>query len=276
MLMGGCVFGEQVLEVVEDLPLDDGVRALLQGCPLLTRFSVYLRAGGLSDKGVGYIGEFGAKLKWVLLGCSGESDEGLRLMAGGCRELERLELRGCPFGEAQLASSILNSWTRLKFLWVQGIGATADLGAALVSNKPGFLVEFMCQTAQILGYYTVTQPRTDYPESVCLIYPEDSVNNPKTHELTSQEMLELNSRMMLRDDRDDFYEDTFNAFVGNYPGVGDTGFYPGFQDYPEVDGEGLQLDDGEDGYYPDNRMYFGVEDNGSYPDVGEDVAGYIY
>ena len=42
--MGGCVFGEQVLEVVEDLPLDDGVRALLQGCPLLTRFSVYLRA----------------------------------------------------------------------------------------------------------------------------------------------------------------------------------------------------------------------------------------
>jgi coronatine-insensitive protein 1 len=181
----GHVFDEQVREVVENLPLDDGVRSLLQGCLLLTRFSVYLRAGGLSDKGVGYIGEFGAKLKSVLLGYSGESDEGLRLMADGSRELERLELRGCPFGEAQIATSILTMWTRLKYLWVQGIGATANLGAALVSNKPGFLVEFMGETAQILGYYTLTQPRTDHPASVCLIYPED-----KPREVNSQEMHE--------------------------------------------------------------------------------------
>jgi coronatine-insensitive protein 1 len=161
----GHVFDEQVREVVENLPLDDGVRSLLQGCLLLTRFSVYLRAGGLSDKGVGSIG--------------------LRLMADGSRELERLELRGCPFGEAQIATSILTMWTRLKYLWVQGIGATANLGAALVSNKPGFLVEFMGETAQILGYYTLTQPRTDHPASVCLIYPED-----KPREVNSQEMHE--------------------------------------------------------------------------------------
>ena len=162
-------------DVVENLPLDDGVRSLLQGCLLLTRFSVYLRVGGLSDKGVGYIGEFGAKLKSVLLGYSGESDEGLRLMADGCQELKRLELRGCPFSEAQVANSISTMWTRLKYLWMQGIGATAGLGAALVSRKPGFLVEFMGETAQILGYYTLTQPRTDHPASVCLIYPKDKV-----------------------------------------------------------------------------------------------------
>ena len=273
---------------MEGLPLDDGVRLLLQGCPLLTRFSVYLRAGGLSDKGVGYIGEFGAKLKWVLLGCSGESDEGLRLMAEGCRELERLELRGCPFSEEQLADSILRKLKRLKYLWMQGIGATAGLGAALVSNKPGFLVEFIGATAQVLGYYTVTHPRVDHSDAVCLIYPKDKVkelhevNCQAIHESTSQEMLELNSRMMHRDPRVDCDEDRFNAYVANYGGgVEDVGFYSGFQEvglYPEVNEDDHQLQDGEDVFYPeivDNGMYFAVEDKGNCYDGGEDGA-YIY
>lgn len=80
-------------------------------------------------------------------------------MAEGCRELERLELRGCHFDKAQLASSIINMWPRLKYLWVQRLGATAGLGAALVSNKLGFLVELKGETAEVLGYYTMTHPR---------------------------------------------------------------------------------------------------------------------
>lgn len=93
-------------------------------------------------------------------------------MADGCRQLERLELRGCPFSSAQLAHSVLTMMTRLKYLWVQGVGATEALGAALVGRKSGFLVEFVNEKSQILGYYTVAGPRKDYPESVCLIYPE--------------------------------------------------------------------------------------------------------
>lgn len=61
------MFDEQDhLDIVEGLPLDDDVRSLLQGCPMLTRLSVCLPAGGLFDKGVAYVGQFGAKLKWIL------------------------------------------------------------------------------------------------------------------------------------------------------------------------------------------------------------------
>lgn len=244
---------EQVLETVEGLPLDDGVRSLLQGCPLLTRFSVYLRRGGLTDRGVGYIGEFGAKLKWVLLGCSGESDEGLRLMADGCRQLERLELRGCPFGEVQLASSVLNMMTRLKYLWVQGVGATSALGATLVTQKPGFFVEFIAEKSQILGYYTVTSPRKDNPSSVCLIYPK------REEEHVASAHVDFASERYTSE-----YVENYNSNAGYHS----EGRYP----------EGLVLEDGENVYYngiDDPRMYLGFEDNGEYPDYGDDGA-YIY
>lgn len=158
----------QVLANVEDLPLDNGVGALLQGCPMLTRFSVYLRSGGLTDRGVAYIGQYGGRLKWILLGCSGESDEGLRQLAAGCQQLERLELRSCPFGEEALASAVM-ALPLLKYIWVQGHGATEALGSYIVNYKHGFLVELMTENKQILGYTTLASPRTDHPPSVRLI-----------------------------------------------------------------------------------------------------------
>ena len=158
----------QVLANVEDLPLDRGVGALLKGCPMLTRFSVYLRSGGLTDRGVAYIGQYGGKLKWILLGCSGESDEGLRQLAAGCQQLERLELRSCPFGEVALANAVM-ALPLLKYIWVQGHGATEALGNYIVKCKHGFLVELMTENRQILGYTTLASPRIDHPPSVRLI-----------------------------------------------------------------------------------------------------------
>ncbi|KAI3668756.1 hypothetical protein L1987_88239 [Smallanthus sonchifolius] len=45
-------------ERVTELPLDNGVRALLSGCNKLERLGVYLRPGGLTDVGLGYIGQY--------------------------------------------------------------------------------------------------------------------------------------------------------------------------------------------------------------------------
>lgn len=219
---------------------------------MLTRFSVYLRQGGLTDRGVGYIGEFGAKLKWVLLGVSGESDEGLRRMADGCRQLERLELRGCPFGEVQLASSVLNMMTRLKYLWVQGVGATSALGAALVTRKPGFLVEFVAEKSQILGYYSVTRPRKDNPASVCLIYPNQAVT---AHV--------------------DFYSERYTSEYVERSTFEDE------ERYPEVYKDVVVLEDGENTvFYPgiETGMYLGFEDmNGPEygPEYGDDDGAYF-
>jgi coronatine-insensitive protein 1 len=98
----------QTSRLVKDLPLDTGVQSVLQGCPNLTRFSVYLRIDGLTDRGVSYIGTHGGKLKWVLLGCCGDIGVGLLNLAQGCQKIERLELRDCPIEDAQLANAFLS------------------------------------------------------------------------------------------------------------------------------------------------------------------------
>lgn len=162
----------KTLEHPEDLPLDEGVGSLLQGCPKLTRFSVYLRPGGLSDRGLAYIGKFGGRLKWILLGCSGESDQGLLDLAYGCQNLKRLELRGCPFSDAALAQGMMAMW-RMKYLWVQGIGATEMLGKYLVGRHPCLHVEWMPSEKQLLAYYSLASPRTDTPPTVEILSPTE-------------------------------------------------------------------------------------------------------
>ena len=65
-------------EKITDLPLDNGVRALLRGCDKLRRFALYLRPGGLTDVGLGYVGQYSPNVRWMLLGYVGETDAGLK------------------------------------------------------------------------------------------------------------------------------------------------------------------------------------------------------
>ena len=84
-------------EKITDLPLDNGVRALLRGCDKLRRFALYLRPGGLTDVGLGYIGQYSPNVRWMLLGYVGETDAGLLEFSKGCPSLQKLEMRGCSF-----------------------------------------------------------------------------------------------------------------------------------------------------------------------------------
>ena len=159
------VLGSDIRHVA-DLPLDDGIKLLIKGCVNLTRFAVYLRHGGLTDRGLGYIGEYGQKLKWVLLGCTGESDAGLANLAYRAQRLERLEIRDCPFGEAGLTTAVL-AMKSLKYLWVQGDRATESVGHLLALSRPHLIIEISPaspgQPGQLLAYYSLTRPRTDGP-----------------------------------------------------------------------------------------------------------------
>lgn len=166
-----------------DFPLDKGVHALLQGCLDMTRLALYLRQGALSNTGMMYIGKLGKKLRWVLLGLLGQSDEGFSWLADGCPKLERLEMRDCVFTEAGIAESVLKMKT-LKYVWVQGYNATAQGHDLLVmSVKPYFHIEFMpeqrnkceveqggylsvCRPAQFLAYHSLAGRRRDCPGTV--------------------------------------------------------------------------------------------------------------
>ncbi|XP_057510484.1 coronatine-insensitive protein 1-like [Actinidia eriantha] len=168
-------------EGVSDLPLDDGVRALLQGCNKLRRFALYLRPGGLTDVGLGYIGKYSPNVKWMLLGSLGESDAGLLEFSKGCPSLQKLEIRCCCFSEQALAISVLQLRS-LRYLWVQGYKAskTPDLLAmarpfwnielipkrqVIVADPHGAAVSVE-DAAHILAYYSLAGPRTDFPDTV--------------------------------------------------------------------------------------------------------------
>ncbi|XP_075495167.1 coronatine-insensitive protein 1-like isoform X2 [Primulina tabacum] len=117
-------------EVITDLPLDSGVRSLLMGCHKLRRFALYLRPGGLTDVGLGYIGQYSPNVRWMLLGYVGESDDGLLNFSNGCPSLQKLEMRGCCFSEQALALTALRlhslsfgmgnrySWSILLISWL--------------------------------------------------------------------------------------------------------------------------------------------------------------
>ncbi|XP_010256650.1 PREDICTED: coronatine-insensitive protein 1-like [Nelumbo nucifera] len=178
-------------ERITDLPLDNGVRALLRGCEKLRRFALYLRPRGLTDVGLRYIGQYSQNVRWMLLGYVGESDDGLLEFSRGCPSLQKLEVRGCCFSERALALAVMRL-SSLRYLWVQGYGASATGSDLLAMARPfwnieliparrvnindGQREEIVDHPAQILAYYSLAGPRTDYTESVIPLVPPSMVN----------------------------------------------------------------------------------------------------
>lgn len=163
---------------IVDLPLDDGIKLLLKGCSRLSKLAIYLRHGGLSDKGMGYIGEYGHNLKWLLLGCTGESDIGLANMAYKAQRMQRLEIRDCPFGEAGLAAAVV-AMSQLKFLWVQGYRAVEAGQHLLALSRPYLNIEVSvasgAQPGQLIAYYGTVGARGDSPKDFVRVLVEDGL-----------------------------------------------------------------------------------------------------
>lgn len=157
------------LSVIPDLPLDEGVKALLKGSRNLTRFALYVRHGALTDIGMSYIGEFGANLKWILLGCTGESDWGFARLADGCHSLERLEVRDCPITEAGLTAAAVAMQKSLKFIWIQGRDVTESGARLLAMARPYWTVETAPSLQLHIAYSSLAEPRRDCPPGISLL-----------------------------------------------------------------------------------------------------------
>ncbi|XP_030451292.1 coronatine-insensitive protein 1 [Syzygium oleosum] len=174
-------------EKITDLPLDNGVRALLRGCEKIRRFALYLRPGGLTDVGLGYIGQYSQNIRWMLLGYVGESDEGLREFSRGCPSLQKLEMRGCCFSEQALADAVMRL-TSLRYVWVQGYRVSETGRDILAMVRPFWNIELIPprrmvvanqlgenvlneDPAHMLAYYSLSGPRTDCPASVIPLDP---------------------------------------------------------------------------------------------------------
>ncbi|KAL9672277.1 hypothetical protein QQ045_028527 [Rhodiola kirilowii] len=185
-------------EMVTDLPLDNGVRALLMGCRRLVRFALYLRPGGLTDVGLSYIGKYSNNVRWMLLGHVGETDAGLLEFSRGCPSLEKLEMRGCFFSERAIAFAVIQLRS-LRYLWVQGYTASIGNQDIFYMQRPYWNIELIparriivdqndeelldgnpgaMHPAQIMAYYSLAGPRTDYPETVVPLSQQLPVQHP--------------------------------------------------------------------------------------------------
>ncbi|XVE69361.1 hypothetical protein DITRI_Ditri09bG0145900 [Diplodiscus trichospermus] len=106
-------------ESTTDLPLDNGVRALLRDCEKLRRFALRLRLGGLTDEGLGYISRYSSNVESMLLCYVGDSDAGLLELSRGCPRLQKLKMWGCCFSERALAFSLMQ-FTSLRYFSLRG------------------------------------------------------------------------------------------------------------------------------------------------------------
>jgi len=171
-------------EKITDLPLDNGVRALLTGCENMKRFAFYVRQGALTDVGLTYIGQFSQNVRWMLLGYAGETDEGLLEFSRGCPSLQKLEIRACCFTERALAIAATRL-ASLRYMWVQGYRAShAGIVDLLEMARPYWNIEIIPgdqydidsnnggqpvrvdYPSQIVAYYSLAGQRTDHPATV--------------------------------------------------------------------------------------------------------------
>ncbi|GKD46835.1 leucine-rich repeat, cysteine-containing subtype protein [Tanacetum coccineum] len=67
-----------------DIPLDNGILAMLMGCRKLKRLDITVWHGGLTDVGLEYIGKYVANLRSLSLTLMGNSNEGLVKLSKGC------------------------------------------------------------------------------------------------------------------------------------------------------------------------------------------------
>ncbi|MED6173005.1 Coronatine-insensitive protein [Stylosanthes scabra] len=168
---------------ITDLPLDEGVKALLMGCNKLRRFALYLRPGGLTDQGLAYIGQYSQNVRWMLLGYVGQSDAGLLEFSKGCPNLQKLEMRGCSFFSERALAVAAMRLASLRYLWVQGYGASSSGRDLLAMARPFWNIELIPSRhvavnnnpempvviehpAHILAYYSLAGQRDDFPDSV--------------------------------------------------------------------------------------------------------------
>jgi hypothetical protein len=106
----------QVIELEGNTTLNEGIKALLQGCTQLRRLALcFCSKFGLSnvvvtEEGIRDIGKYGTNLSIITLtNCGSGNGESLSYIANGCLQLRKLELLHCNFNDASEFSSSYNN-----------------------------------------------------------------------------------------------------------------------------------------------------------------------
>lgn len=182
-----CVIEPFAPDHVTREPLDEGFRAIVEGCKDLRRLSV---SGLLTDKAFEYIGKHANKVRMLSIAFAGDSDLMLHHLLSGCESLKKLEIRDCPFGDTALLEHASKLET-MRSLWMSSCFVSFGACKLLSQKLPKLNVEVIDElyppetrpesspVERIYIYRTVAGPRLDMPEFVWTIHknPEIGVSH---------------------------------------------------------------------------------------------------
>lgn len=170
-----CILDPKKPDPVTSQPLDEGFGAIVQSCKDLRRLSL---SGLLTDQVFLYIGMYAEKLEMLSIAFAGESDKGMLYVLNGCKNLRKLEIRDCPFGDAALLKDVAK-YEAMRSLWMSSCDVTLQGCQTLAAKMPRLNVEVMNEADEIeetpspnqkvekmYVYRTLAGPRNDAPDNV--------------------------------------------------------------------------------------------------------------
>ncbi|KAK6245740.1 hypothetical protein QUC31_000519 [Theobroma cacao] len=169
-----CIMGRHRPDPVTGDPMDDGFGAIVMNCKKLTRLAV---SGLLTDKAFDYIGRYGKLVRTLSVAFAGDSDMGLKYVLEGCPQLQKLEIRDSPFGDAALRSG-LHHYYNMRFLWMSSCSLTRQGCQEIAHAMDRLVVEVIRSIGEeemddsvgtLYMYRSLEGPRTDAPKFVTIL-----------------------------------------------------------------------------------------------------------
>ncbi|GLT81616.1 hypothetical protein SLE2022_000570 [Rubroshorea leprosula] len=173
-----CILVPRKPDPVTMQPLDEGFGAIVQSCKGLKRLSV---SGLLTNQVFLYIGMYAEQLEMLSVAFAGDSDEGMRYVLNGCKNLRKLEIRDSPFGNEALLEDV-GKYETMRSLWMSSCEVTLGGCKTLAQKMPRLNVEIISEYDQLefnpddeqkvekmYLYRTLVGHREDAPDSVWIL-----------------------------------------------------------------------------------------------------------
>ncbi|OAY67494.1 Transport inhibitor response 1-like protein [Ananas comosus] len=132
-----CILEPKKADPLTNQPLDEGFGAIVRSSKGLRRLSL---SGLLTDQVFMYIGMYAKKLEMLSIAFAGDSDKGMLYVLNGCKNLRKLEIRDCPFGDGALLENVAKYET-MRSLWMSSCDVTLGGCRALAAKMPMLNVE---------------------------------------------------------------------------------------------------------------------------------------
>ncbi|MFS7953232.1 putative leucine-rich repeat domain superfamily, transport inhibitor response 1 [Helianthus anomalus] len=167
-----CIIGRYRPDRVTGEPMDEGFGAIVKNCTKLTRLAV---SGMLTDRAFSYIGQYGKLVRTLSVAFNGDGDNGLKSVLEGCTNLQKLEIRDCPFGDSGLQSG-LHRFYDMRFVWMSSCRVTRQGCLEVARRLPKLRVEVFRRDEEegergdfvetLYMYRSLDGPRPDAPQFV--------------------------------------------------------------------------------------------------------------